>query len=467
MSNLQSEYKKIPAVDKLLNNSDIKNIIELYNIDLVTFSIRKTIDKYRNAIKEKGIVPELNIFVKEIIEQTKSIADKSLKPVINANGVIIHTNLGRSPFGEELLQQINNTLIGYNNLEFNLDKATRGHRDSHARNLLQFLTGAEDALVVNNNAAAVMFILRTFAKNKEVIISRGELIEIGGSFRIPDIMAASDCKMVEVGATNKTKLSDYETNISKNTGLIFKTHTSNYVIKGFTKETSLEELVALGKKNNIPVVYDIGSGLLRKVDNEALKSEPDVKQALASGIDLICFSGDKLLGGPQAGIIAGKKEFIDILRKEPLMRALRVSKTTLAILETSCQFYLNDKDLFEKNIIFKTLKRTVEEKRTTAEKLQNELEKYNIKSEITESKGQYGGGTLPEHELDSFAVRLAFDGKKNNSAKAEKLYRSLLKSDNPVLGILKQGNIYFDVLTVFDEIIEKLTKNINDSYYKI
>jgi L-seryl-tRNA(Ser) seleniumtransferase len=464
MDNQQSEYKKIPAVDKLLTNKEIIELISNYNIDLVKFSIRNCIDNYREIVKTGKSLPSIEETIQKIIHSTKKIADKSLKAVVNANGVIIHTNLGRAPFGQELLNQINNTLKGYNNLEFDLDKATRGHRDSHARKLLQFLTGAEDALVVNNNAAAVMFLLRTFAKNKEVIISRGELIEIGGSFRIPDIMAASDCKMVEVGATNKTKLSDYENNITKDTALIFKTHTSNYVIKGFTKEASLEELVALGKKHNIPVIYDIGSGLLRKVDNEALKSEPDVKQALATGIDLICFSGDKLLGGPQAGIIAGKKKYIEILRKEPLMRALRVSKTTLAILETSCQYYLNDKELFEKNLIFKTLKRTIEEKHDIAKKLQNELLKYKIKSEITESKGQYGGGTLPEHELDSFAVRLMFEGKKNNSEKAEKLYRKLLTSDNPVLGILKQGNIYFDVLTVFDDIVGNLACYINDSY---
>jgi len=464
MSNQNTEYQKLPAVDKLLNTKEIKHLIETYNADLVTFSIRETIKLYREKIKKGNKAPEIEDFINQIINKTKSIADKSLKPVINANGVIIHTNLGRSPFGEELLKQVNKTLIGYNNLEFDLDKAKRGHRDSHARKLLQFLTGAEDALVVNNNAAAVMFILRTFAKHKEVITSRGELIEIGGSFRIPDIMAASDCKMVEVGATNKTKLSDYENNITENTGMIFKTHTSNYVIKGFTKETSLDELVALGKKHNIIVVYDIGSGLLRKVDNEALKNEPDVKQALATGIDLICFSGDKLLGGPQAGIIAGKKEFIEKLRKEPLMRALRVSKTTLAVLETSCQFYLNDKDLFEKNIIFKTLKRSITEKRKTAENLQKELLKYKIKSEITESKGQYGGGTLPEHEIDSFAVRLVFDGKKNNSDKAEKLYRKLLTTDNPVLGVLKQGNIYFDILTIFDENVANLAQLINEIY---
>ncbi|NOR86026.1 MAG: L-seryl-tRNA(Sec) selenium transferase, partial [Bacteroidales bacterium] len=298
--------------------------------------------------------------------------------------------------------------------------------------------------------------------NKEAIVSRGELIEIGGSFRIPDIMAASDCKMVEVGATNKTKSQDYENAITENTALLFKAHQSNYVIKGFTQEVELPELVSIGKKHSIPVVYDIGSGLLRKVNERALKNEPDVKQALASGIDLICFSGDKLLGGPQAGIIAGKKKYIDILKNEPMMRALRVGKTTLAILETACSYYLNDKDLFENNVLFKTLNKSKEEIKETAEKLKTALDSLDICSKIVDSKGKYGGGTLPDLELDSFSVKLL--PKDANNQLAKKLYHELLEQKQPILSNLKSGAIYFDALTLENREIDVIAQTIKTAF---
>jgi L-seryl-tRNA(Ser) seleniumtransferase len=306
-----------------------------------------------------------------------------------------------------------------------------------------------------------MLILRAFAKNKEVIVSRGELIEIGGSFRIPEIMAASDCKMVEVGTTNKTNLEDYKKAISKKTAVLFKAHKSNYVIKGFTKEVELEELVNLGKQFNIPVLYDIGSGLLRKYNHKIFSEEPNVRQSLEKGIDLICFSGDKLLGGPQAGIIAGKIELIDRLKKEPMLRALRVCKTTLALLETACMYYLNDKDLNEKNLIFKIFNRKLEEIKHTAEILKNELEKNGIPAEVVACKGQCGGGTLPDGEIDSFSVMIKNDTpNKERSEYAEKMYHKLLFHTIPVLGILKKGNIYFDVLTIFENDIKELSQII-------
>jgi len=355
------EFKNLPGVDKILALPDVKKLANTFSKDLVKYAIRNTINYYRSKIENGEKAPELSQIIETIKLSTTKIGTKSLKSVINTSGIVIHTNLGRAPLGKDLIKESAKVLEKYSNLEFNLSEGKRGQRNDHASELLKFLTGAEDVIVVNNNAAAVMLILRTFAKNKEVIVSRGELIEIGGSFRVPDIMAASDCKMIEVGATNKTKIEDYEKAVSENTALLFKAHKSNYVIKGFTKEAELEELVKLGKSKNIPVVYDIGSGLLRKIDTRVLKNEPDVKQALSSGIDLICFSGDKLLGGPQAGVIAGKKEYIKILKKEPMVRALRVCKTTLAMLETACKYYLDDDELFAKNVIFKTLNRSVED----------------------------------------------------------------------------------------------------------
>jgi len=459
MNIIQEELKRLPAVDKVLYLPELQELIKQFNKSLVTHSVRATIDDFRQEILNGQSAPELSEIIKKIRSTSLKIGQKSLKPVINASGIIIHTNLGRSPYGKDLLEDVFDTLKAYNNLEFNLAKGSRGQRTDHASEILKYLTGAEDVVVVNNNAAAVMFILRTLAKHKEVIVSRGELIEIGGSFRIPDIMAASDCKMVEVGATNKTKINDYESAITEQTAMLFKAHKSNYVIQGFTQEVNLEDLVALGKKHQLPVVYDIGSGLLRKVDKKALKDEPDVKQALSSGIDLICFSGDKLLGGPQAGIIAGKKHYIEMLKKAPMMRALRVGKTTLAILETACNYYLNDKDLFEHNILFKTLNRTDEELKQKAEQLKIRLKEYDIASEIVKSKGKYGGGTLPNLEIDSYALKLSPKNTKNTLSKA--LYHQLLEQDKPVLSNLKSGKIYFDILSLQDDDMEDMVNSIN------
>ena len=256
------ELKKIPGVDTLLNNHEIKDLISSTDIEFIKYIIRNIINQIKDDAKIGNSIPTPSIIINQIISEVHKIRSKNLKNVINATGIIIHTNLGRAPYSEEMLVDTFKVLGGYNNLEFDLEKASRGSRNLHASDLLKYLCGAEDVLVVNNNAAAVMLILRTFAKEKEVIVSRGELIEIGGSFRLPDIIAASDCKMVEVGTTNKTKISDYENAINENTGVLFKAHKSNYSIEGFTQEVKLSEMVSLGNKNDIPVVYDMGSGLL-------------------------------------------------------------------------------------------------------------------------------------------------------------------------------------------------------------
>jgi len=343
------ELKNLPAVDKILLNTEIKLLIEEHNRELIRISINKSLEFFRNKIKNKESIPTIEQIIDKVKLDIQNITQKKLCSIINATGIVIHTNLGRSPFNNQIINDATDVLIGYNNLEFDLIKGQRGSRNVHLTEILKYLTGAEDVLIVNNNAAALMLILRTFSKNREAIVSRGELIEIGGSFRLPEILAASDCIMKEVGTTNKTKTSDYENNINENTAILLKAHTSNYVVQGFTKEVNLTELVALGKKYNLPVVYDMGSGLLNKKSIGILKDEPDVKQTLSKGIDLVCFSGDKLLGGPQAGIIAGKAELIAKLKKEPMTRALRVGKLTLAFLEASCQNYLNEQKLFRNN----------------------------------------------------------------------------------------------------------------------
>jgi len=335
--------------------------------------------------------------------------------------------------------------------------------------LLKYLTGAEDILVVNNNAAAIMLVLRAFARNREVVVSRGELIEIGGSFRMPDIMKASDCQMIEVGTTNKTSIADYENAITQKTALLLKVHQSNYIIKGFTHEAALHELVSLGKKRAVPVIYDMGSGLLRKPSLEILQDEPDVRTTLSTGIDLLTFSGDKLLGGPQAGIIAGKREMIEKLKKEPMTRALRVGKETLSLLEALCVKYLDEKVFFRYSPVYRMLTTPPERLKEKAGKLQELLLEQGVKAEVVDSFGQPGGGALPGKTIDSFAVWIKYDkgSRKQKTELAEKLYFTLLKSERPVLGVLRKGKLIFDVLTVDDEQIVEVAETIAKVYHEI
>lgn len=463
VSNNNSELKNLPSVNKLINLPEIKVLVNEYGRKLVLFSVRNALNFLRAEIISGKSFIEVDEIVFQIKNHLKINSNKSLKKVINATGIIIHTNLGRTPFSEDLIKDSFEVLKGYNNLEFNLQNGSRGNRNDHAIELLKYITGAEDAIIVNNNAAAVLLLLKTFAKEKEVIVSRGELIEIGGSFRIPDIMAASDCKMIEVGTTNKTIIDDYKKAINNNTAILFKAHKSNYQITGFTKEVELEDLVLLGKKNKIPIIYDIGSGLLQKNSIKFLINEPTVKDSVKKGIDLICFSGDKLLGGPQAGIIVGKKKLINKLKKEPLLRALRVCKTTIALLETALTYYLNENILTEKNFIFKTFSRKPEEIKDIANKFSNRLKLNNIDSEVVSSIGQTGGGTVPEGKIPSFSVKLLVNGNsKERSDFSEKTYNLLLQNKQPVLAILKKGYLYFDMLTIFENELDELTLIVSE-----
>ncbi len=450
--------QKIPGVDKLLINVEIKELIELYGSELVTFSIRKVLDEIRTNILKGDKSPDLEEIISQIIIIIKTIGDRSLIEVINGTGIVLHTNLGRALLGDQVLEELKPIVSNYSNLEFNLKTGRRGQRNSHISELMKFVTQAEDAVVVNNNAAAVMLILKTFAEGKEVIISRGELIEIGGSFRIPEIMKASGCKMIEVGATNRTRLSDYENAITKDTTLIFKAHKSNYYIDGFTEEAELSDLSDLAKKHELLFVYDLGSGLLRKPEGLPLENEPDVRSSIKAGCDIVSFSGDKLLGGPQAGIIAGKTELVQKIAKAPMMRALRVGKMTIATLSAVMRFYLKDEDLLSKVPIFEMLNRKKNDLKKLAEKFSSELKKLYIKSEIIESKAQCGGGTLPQLRIESIAVKIIHEGNRNY---AKKLHKKLLELDKPILGILREGDLLFDVLTLSKEDIPIIAKALN------
>ncbi|MDP8220990.1 MAG: L-seryl-tRNA(Sec) selenium transferase [Candidatus Stygibacter frigidus] len=452
----KDEYRLLPGVDIILQNKACKSIIAGYGLERVTVMVRRLIEKSREdigsgakAMSAEEIIAECEVLLKE---KTQS----SLHPVINASGIVLHTNLGRAPLGEKVINNLQETLTGYCNVEFDLHTGRRGKREDHVRRLMQEITGAEDAVVVNNNAAAVMLILKTLAEGKEVIISRGELIEIGGSFRIPDIMAASGAKMVEVGCTNRTKLSDYEMAITPNTGLIFKAHKSNYYIGGFSEEVELDELVKLAHKHDLVMVYDIGSGLLRKPEQLDLASEPDVMSAILSGVDLLCFSGDKLLGGPQAGIITGKREYVQQIAVAPMMRALRVGKMTISALISVMQAYLNDNELISSIPIFHLLNRKLSEKQDLAEKLMGYINEAGIKAKIVSSYGRCGGGTMPELKIDSVAVKIIFD----QSEMAEIIHQQLLLGEKPVLGILREGELLFDLTSLMESDLSVLAEQL-------
>lgn len=459
----KDELKKIPAVDKLLSNPSLLNLKEIVGTELVTFSVRNVLDEERSKILKGKKSRSTGKIIEEVLQLAESISGSSLKPVINATGIILHTNLGRAPLSKEILSEMEPILSGYSNLEFNLNTGKRGDRTDHIKELLKFVTGAEDVLVVNNNAAAVFFVLKTFAEKKEVIISRGELIEIGGSFRMPEIMKASGTKMIEVGATNRTRLSDYENAITPDTRLIFKAHKSNYYIGGFSEEVSIEELSKLTRKHNLILVYDVGSGLLKKPSSKKFSEEPDIRSCLKEGADLVTFSCDKLIGATQAGIIAGRKDLIKTLAKAPLMRTLRVDKFTIASLNVILKFYLKEEYLFSKSPVFRMLNRSKVELLKIANKLSDELKINLIKNEIVETKAQCGGGALPQLELDSYAVKILPPKDEKNFA--DKLFKSMLKNEKPVLGILREGDFLLDVFTIFEEeiktIVEAIKNNLN------
>ena len=375
--------KELPKIDELLLLLEKQNIYSLAPRTLVKEICRNIVQELRENIAngKKDTRAEISLDVQdiagEIYRKIKDLHNYHLRRVVNATGVILHTNLGRAPLCPEALQRINEVGRGYSNLEFDLSKGVRGQRYDHVSHLLCALTGAEDALIVNNNAAAVLLVINTLAEGKEAIVSRGELIEIGGEFRIPEVMNKSAALLREVGTTNRTRLKDYEKAINRETGLIMKVHTSNYRIVGFTEEAEIEALVALGKKKRVPVMNDLGSGCLINLENYGMEHEPTVREVLRAGVDVVTFSGDKLLGGPQAGVIVGRKKILTKIKRNPLNRALRIDKFTLAALEATLMHYLNSATAVKKLRALNALTETVAEVKKRARKLLSKLRKEN------------------------------------------------------------------------------------------
>ena len=452
--------RNIPAVDEVLRFKKIGVLLEEYPRKLVVEAIREVLAKKREDILKNGVATlEEATISEEVGKRVEEKSEDSLKRVINATGVVIHTNLGRSLLPKSAISHLIEVAKYYNNLEFDLEMGKRGLRYSHVEPLLCELTGAEAAMVVNNNAGAVFLILNTLAYGKRVIVSRGELIEIGGSFRIPDVMKSSGAILVEVGTTNRTHLYDYENAIDEETALLLKVHMSNYKIVGFTKDVPLEELVELGKRYSIPVGEDLGSGNFIMLSKYGLEKEPTVQEVISAGVDVVSFSGDKLLGGPQAGIVLGRKKFIDKIKKNPINRALRIDKFTLAALESTLKLY-RDEGLAIKEI--PTLRLLTIPKKTLymrARRLKNRLSKIGgLSVQIKEGISRVGGGALPIQTLPTFVVAIRPIG-----TSLVRFEERLRYGKPPIIGRIEGDEVLLDMRTVQDEDLPLIPKVITQS----
>ena len=436
---------KIPAINKILLLDEVKSLIQEYSEVGVKSAIKNYIDEIKQEILNEELheVPSLEKIVEVVTQIVKSEDKNSLRRVINATGTILHTNLGRSLLSQKIKENIESVAFNYSNLEFDIDNKKRGSRYVHLIDIIKKLTGAEDVLVVNNNAAAVLLTLNTLVKDKEIVVSRGELVEIGGAFRIPEIIKLSGGTPVEVGTTNKTHLKDYENAITDNTGALLKVHTSNYKIVGFTKEVSNEEISYLARENELVSINDLGSGQFVDFSRFGLPYEPTVKEVLDSGIDIVTFSGDKLLGGPQAGIIVGKKEYIEQMKKNQLTRALRVDKMTLAALEATLKLYLDEKEALEHIPTLHMISLSKERLFAKSDVFKTRLSDLDFKITIAEDKAEVGGGSYPESYLDSVVVKL-----EHPRLSATDIERRLLEVEIPIITRIKDNELIFDMRTL-------------------
>lgn len=459
--NKQKLLASLPSVDEILKSEKGLEWQESFPRRYVLKAIREIIEEKRQAILRDELKEiSMESMLPDIQHRVEKLSSFSLKPVINATGIVIHTNLGRSVLSEEILENIKKVACGYSNLEYDLEKGERGKRYSHIQKLLNEITGAESSLIVNNNAAAVFACLSALAKGKEVIVSRGELVEIGGSFRIPDVMSSSGAILREVGTTNKTHLHDYEKAINENTALLLKVHQSNFRTIGFTKQIAIDELVTLGRKHNIPVMFDLGSGCLVDLKPHGVHIEPTVQEIVKSGCDIVTFSGDKLLGGPQGGVIVGKAELIEKIAKNPLMRAVRIDKLTLSAFEAVLMHYLDEENAQKEIPTLKMLLQDVNEIKARAKKiaakLRREIKEDIADIEVMADSSQSGGGALPEIEFKTFVVAI-----KPKKLSVNKLEERLRHGSPPIIARIKEDALIIDARTVMDREIEALVKGIS------
>lgn len=463
MSTLEGKkklLKGLPKVDQVLAYPDVRALFLKVPSLIVKGAVREEIAKLRRDVLAGEISDSealtLDTVARASVLRAVEMDRPRLRKVINATGVVVHTNLGRAPLPDEAIRQITLAASGYSNLEYDLDAGERGSRDDLIEELLCELTGAEAATVVNNNAAAVMLVLNTLVSGRSAIVSRGELVEIGGSFRIPDVMAASGARLVEVGTTNRTRLSDYMKALGDDTGLLLKVHTSNYSIVGFFEEAGIEELVAMGRETKVPVMVDLGSGCLVDLRAMGLKhQEPTVTEVLKTGVDVVTFSGDKLLGGPQAGIIVGRSETVERVRKNPMKRALRVGKLTLSALEAVLKAYLDPGTAVERLPVLRMMAADRKSIDQRARRFARRLTDLSVDIAFVPASSMAGGGALPLEEMPTVLLSIQAEG-----VSARDLEAGLRAQDPPVVGRIVDDRLCLDLRTVASSELKDLEKSL-------
>ena len=443
----QEQFRLLPSVDELLHSASGQQLVQRFSRTMTLEAVRASISHARAQIRQGASCPSSD----EILTVAEHILDVSQRPnlqsVINGTGVIINTNLGRSPLSQEALQAVQRVAGGYSNLEYELDAGERGSRHSHVSSLLCELTGAEAALVTNNNAAAVLLALSALAAGREVIISRGQLVEIGGGFRVPDVMSQSGCKLVEVGTTNRTRLSDYAAAITERTALLLTVHPSNFQIVGFTESTAVESLAELAHEHGLLLMDDLGSGCLLASERYGLGHEPMPQESIAAGADVVCFSGDKLLGGPQAGILVGKAAVLERISKHPLMRAVRIDKMTLASLEATLRHYQRQEA--ETHIpIWRMIAASPRSIAGRAASWVSKLQQYGIPARMQRGESTVGGGSLPGKTLPT--TLLALDAG-NVAMPLDELAKHLRLRNSPIIVRIQSDTLLVDPRTVLKE----------------
>ena len=456
----QEQLRLLPSVDELLHSSSGQQLVQQYSRSMALRSVRASIAQARAQIRQGAQCPSSDELLLAVEHMLKESQRPNLQPVINATGVIINTNLGRSPLSQEALQAVQRVAGGYTNLEYELEAGERGSRHSHVSALLCELTGAEAALVTNNNAAAVLLALSTLAAGREVIISRGQLVEIGGGFRVPDVMRQSGCQLVEVGTTNRTRLSDYAAAITERTALLLTVHPSNFQIVGFTESTLVEALAELAHQQGLLLMDDIGSGCLLASERYGLGHEPMPQESIAAGADVVCFSGDKLLGGPQAGILVGKAAVLERISRHPLMRAMRIDKMTLAALEATLRHYQREEA--ETRIpIWRMIAASSGSIAGRAASWVSKLQKYGIPARMQRGESTIGGGSLPGETLPT--TLLALDAG-NVSIPLDELAKRLRLRSLPLIVRILRDALLIDPRTVLeeqdDEVVQALVEEM-------
>ncbi|MEX2159338.1 MAG: L-seryl-tRNA(Sec) selenium transferase [Dehalococcoidia bacterium] len=438
--NASNPYRELPSVDRVLADERVRALSAEYSGDAVVALVREELASARKTIARGGDAPALDRIVAAIGARARTALSVSLRPVINATGVIIHTNLGRAPLSDEAIAAMSEAARGYSNLEFDLGGGTRGSRYIHLEEQLRRLTGAEAAMAVNNNASAVLLALSALCGGREVVISRGQLVEIGGGFRIPDVMAQSGARLVEVGTTNRTYLRDYENAIGEETAALMRVHTSNYTVTGFTKSVALDELARLAHERGLLLIDDLGSGCLLDTTAYGLEREPAPQESIAAGADLALFSGDKLLGGPQAGCIVGRRDAIDTLRRHPLARALRMDKASIAGLAATLDHYLKD-EAIEKIPVWRMIAMPLD---AIARRARRWARAAGGGVSVIDGLSMIGGGSLPEEGLATKLVAIAPAARRS----ADTFARRLREYDTPVIARIERDAVLLDPRTV-------------------